>query len=131
MDWQILQGNLTLQLDTQVCMNSKSRLIKSTKKPEIILNEVKRMVFIKKKKKKKKKRIRFEKWWKYGGVVQVFWSCNYGFQTNESKCKQFSNECDFLKLKVYNFIVYVSIYLQNENLYIYIYSSIYLYIIYT
>ena len=45
-DWQILQGNLTLRLNARVCMNSKSRLIKSTDKSKIILNEVKRMVFI-------------------------------------------------------------------------------------
>ena len=54
-DWQILQGNLTLLLDTRVCMNSKSRLIKSTDKSEILLNEVKRTVIKKKKDKLRKK----------------------------------------------------------------------------
>ena len=63
-DWQILQGNLTLWLDTQVCKNSKSQLIKSMIKLEILLNEVKRNILTEKDKLREK--------WKYRGAIQVF-----------------------------------------------------------
>ena len=64
MDWQILQGNFILRLDTRVYMNSKSQLIKGTVKSEILLNEVKRNVLIEKDKLREK--------WKYRGAIQVF-----------------------------------------------------------
>ena len=50
----MLQGNLTLRSNTRVCTYSKSRLIKSMDKSEIILNDVKRMVFTEKDKLREK-----------------------------------------------------------------------------
>ena len=42
----MLQGNLTLQLDALVWMNSKSQLIKNFIKLKVLLNEIKRIVFM-------------------------------------------------------------------------------------
>ena len=97
-------------------MNSKSRLIKSVVKVEILLNKVKRMVLIEKDKLRGKK--------KYRGVNQVFQSCIYYFQNKDSKCKQFSTRYDFQKLKVYNFIVHIIIYFLKKQKFIYLHVYI-------
>ena len=53
-NWQKMQRGLILQLYALMIMNSKFQLIKNVVKTEILLNEIKRMVFTEKDKLRKK-----------------------------------------------------------------------------
>ena len=85
----MLQGDLILQLDALVWMNSKSRLIKNIIKLEILSSEIKRMVFIgmDKFQKKNEKNETCSKYFEAGFTI---------FKIKIKKVKKFQNQYDFL-----------------------------------